>query len=478
VRKSKPDLVYDAPMDKTITGNAQVFQEAIFSNPIAKNSELLFEPLIHNHNDPDRNKVNQKHPCAPFYLKLINCYKQEKSPQITVNDQGYIDINSNNVRTYNPYLDSISLGNNTDSEDNMKAGPPLKRKVWNPGGIHFAQQDTQAYKEGWNDRDNNPDSYAYNGFDNGYHRYVSLTNHFAHINNEQLVALNSSLCNLISNVEHNKMPHSVNCAKCVKKHKDQIDLLADSGASLHFTNQRSDLSNYEVVNKKDFTVTMASASHPLTVAGQGSMYLMTSGNHKEKESGQVIRLYPVFYVKGLTHKYLSVGALLNSGFELRGSSSKLEFRTHNSNQLEFLCDPHKPGQNLYWLSASLVHADSLLAMSMVSSIDYNIMHRCFAHPSMDVLRHASENTQGFPNILIPRENPICPRCAEGKMTKSSFPASDQWSTKPFDKVHMDLKSMPTRYYCRYNFSLILFDDCTSHGWTVNLKHKSDANPAI
>jgi hypothetical protein len=99
----------------------------------------------------------------------------------------------------------------------------------------------------------------------------------------------------------------------------------------------------------------------------------------------VIQLYPVFYVKGLTYKYLSVGALLNSGFELRGSSSKLEFRTHKSNWLEFLCDSHELGQNLYWLSALLAHADSLFTMSMVSSIDYDIMHRCFAHPSMDVL---------------------------------------------------------------------------------------------
>jgi hypothetical protein len=273
------------------------------------------------------------------------------------------------------------------------------------------------------------------------------------------------------------MPHSVNCAKCVKRNKDQIDLLADSGASLHFTNQRNDLSEYEAVDNKDFTITTASAGRPLTVAGRGSMYLTTSGIHRQ-EAGRVIHLYPVFYVKGLTHKYLSVGALLDSGLELRGSLSKLEFRTHKSNWLEFLCEPHEPGQNLYWLSATLACADSLLASTMVSSIDYDIMHRRFAHPSMDVLRHASGNTQGFPNILIPRENPICPRCAEGKMTRSSFPASDQRSAKPFDKVHMDLKSMPTCSYCGYNFFLILFDDCTSHGWTVNLKHKSDADPAI
>jgi hypothetical protein len=170
------------------------------------------------------------------------------------------------------------------------------------------------------------------------------------------------------------MPHSVNCAKCNKKHKDQIDLLANSSASLHFTNQRRNLSDYEEVNEKDFTVTMASAGQPLKVTGRGTIYLMTT-DHKGKESGRVVQLNPVFYVKGLTHKYLSVGALLNSGLELRGSSSKLEFRTHKSNWLEFLCEPHEPGQNLYWLSAMLACADSLLAMSMVSSIDYDIMHR-------------------------------------------------------------------------------------------------------
>ena len=140
-------------------------------------------------------------------------------------------------------------------------------------------------------------------------------------------------------------PHSAHCAKCkTKKNKDQIDLLADSGASLHFTNQRSDLGDYEVVNDKDFTVTTASAGRPLTVAGRGSIYLLTSESRR-KQSGCVIRLYPVFYVKGLTHKYLSVGTLLNSGLELRGSSSKLEFRTHKTNRLEILCEPHEPGQN-------------------------------------------------------------------------------------------------------------------------------------
>ena len=75
------------------------------------------------------------------------------------------------------------------------------------------------------------------------------------------------------------------------------------------------------------------------------------------------------------------------------------------------------------------------------SIDYDIMHRCLAHPSMDVLQHALGNSQRVPSILISKESPIYPGCALGKMTSSSFLATDKHATMPFDKVHMNLKAM-------------------------------------
>ena len=43
---------------------------------------------------------------------------------------------------------------------------------------------------------------------------------------------------------------------------------------------------------------------------------------------------------------------------------------------------------------------------------------------------------------------------------------------------MDLKTMPVCSYHGYNYFLIIFDNATSHGWTINLKEKSNANPAI
>ena len=163
---------------------------------------------------------------------------------------------------------------------------------------------------------------------------------------------------------------------------------------------------------------------------------------------------------------------------LRGSSSHLEFRSHKSNQLEIVCEPHELGQTIYWLSAKLASADSLLAKLLICSVDYNIMHHQFSHPSKDVLQHASGNTLGFPSITFPHEECICPGCAEGKMTRLVFPASDPRSAKPFDKIYMDLKAMPVHSYHGYNYFLIIFDNATSHGWTVNLKQKSNADPAI
>ena len=85
---------------------------------------------------------------------------------------------------------------------------------------------------------------------------------------------------------------------------------------------------------------------------------------------------------------------------------------------------------------------------------------------------------GFPSITFPHKEHICPGCAEGKMTRSVFSASDRRSAKPFNKIHMDLKAMPVCSYHGYNYFLIIFDDATSHSWTINLKQKSNASPAI
>ena len=231
-------------------------------------------------------------------------------------------------------------------------------------------RDEDTIKDHWEDYelDNQHDSHAYDDY--SYQRYVSKFNINTVVDHQQLLV---ALGSLSSSVEQ-YMPHSANCVKCKNnKRQDLIEILADSGALLKFTHERSDLSEFQGVHDDDFNVQTAVKSPPLAVKGVGCMFLMTSmtsGIRSEK----LICFYPVFYVPGINHRFLSVGTLLNQGLMLRGSSSCLEFRSHKSNQLEIVCEPHEPGQTIYWLSAKLASADSLLAKLLICSVDYDIMH--------------------------------------------------------------------------------------------------------
>ena len=185
------------------------------------------------------------------------------------------------------------------------------------------------------------------------------------------------------------IPHSENCVKCKKnRRQDLIELLADSSTLLNFTHEWSDLSKFQEVHDDDFNVQTAMKSPPLAVKGVECMFLTTSATSRSR-SKRLICLYPVFYIPGINHRFLSVGTLLNQGLMLRGSLSRLEFRSHKSNRLEIVFEPHEPGQTIYWLSAKLASADSLLAKLLICSVNYDIMHHWFSHPSKDVLQHAS-----------------------------------------------------------------------------------------
>jgi hypothetical protein len=227
-----------------------------------------------------------------------------------------------------------------------------------------------------------------------------------------------------------------------------------------------DLTEFEVLNDNDLVVKTASKTVSLKITGKRAWMITHEVTQRGKKQSVTSCLYPVYYLPGLTHQLMSVGHLPNDGLKLEGSSLSLEFSagTSSTKWLLLQSKPHCPGQDIYWLSARLTSQHAMLAMSSVTTVDYDIMHRRFAHPSKDVLRHASGNTQNFPsNMLFPSNDPVCQGCAEGKMTRSSFPPSSGRSKAPFDKIHMDLKEFSVQSYSKYKFFILFFDNCTSFG---------------
>ena len=126
------------------------------------------------------------------------------------------------------------VSKNPSSSEDKEMG----RSLW----LFTPPQDEDTVKDHWEDYKLNDqhDSYAYDDY--GYQRYVSNFNINTVTDHQQLLVVLGSLS---SSVEQ-YMPHSANCVKCKNnKRQDLIELLADSGASLNFTHEQSDFSEFQ-----------------------------------------------------------------------------------------------------------------------------------------------------------------------------------------------------------------------------------------
>ena len=306
---------------------------------------------------------------------------------------------------------------------------------------------------------------------------ISLTSDETNLLDKQLRILVATISSLGSdcNLNKNITCHSSGCTKCKKN--QGLDFLGDSGASLSFTPERSDFSTYEEIRDGP-QVQTADENTQMRIIGKGTIFI----THEAEDSlGKFTTrngaLHPVYHIPGLSTRLLSIGSLLVGGLSLRGDEAKMNF--YSGHEIVMTLTPHIVGQTIYWLNARHTPEQSLVASKTVHEVDYDLMHRRFGHPSKDILRRASGNTKNFPQgVTYPKVDPICRGCAEGKMPSPSFPQSVSRATKPFEMIHMDLKSMPVVSYHKYRYFIVFYDDYTSHGWTIMLRLKSDTEKAI
>jgi hypothetical protein len=169
---------------------------------------------------------------------------------------------------------------------------------------------------------------------------------------------------------------------------------------------------------------------------------------KGKKIKKTLRIYPVYHLPCLTVRLLSLGTFLQQGLCIYGNTTRISLLANS--KIEVLqCIPHKQGDTIYCL-----HGTSACLQSIHSVFieDYKTMHRRLGHLSKDILSHSRDKTMGFPKgISFPKADPICPGCAKGKMPSKSFPTSESCATKPFKKIHSDLKSFSVVSYHKHKY---------------------------
>ena len=254
------------------------------------------------------------------------------------------------------------------------------------------------------------------------------------------------------------------CSKCKGKETIESFLgqnwLLDSGASAHFTFDKSDF-----VELHDITpIPVKTANGMTSITAEGSVLL--------NYGSRVYTIAPVFYVPDLNQRLLSLGQFLNEGLTLHSDSQHIHLVTKKGNTF-LTFNKRIEKETLYFLPHTQ-HEVAEIADFAIYHLDYETMHRCFGHPSHEVLRNAQNHTEGFPKINFPTENPICRGCAEGKMPLREFPPQLRRASRPFELIHSDLKEFSVLSYHKYKYAIVFLDDCTSHAWVTLLRTKAAA----
>ena len=261
------------------------------------------------------------------------------------------------------------------------------------------------------------------------------------------------------------------CAKCqkVRETPGSVRWLLDSGASSHFTHSLDDFIEYEAIK---LPIVVRTASKPIHIKGKGAVLITHNILHSGHTRQRIMRLYPVFYIPKITGRLLSVGVFLQQGLCIYGDAKAMILCKENSTVPQIQCVPARSGHTIYWLDSVITDAR---AHATIYTVDYKLMHRQMGHPSKDVLCHAKGKTKGFPPHLdFPRDAPVCPGCAQGKMPSQAHLPSETRASHAFERVHSDLKSFPVESFHKYKYFISFLDDYSSHVWVVCLRTKSAA----
>jgi hypothetical protein len=240
--------------------------------------------------------------------------------------------------------------------------------------------------------------------------------------------------------------------------------MLDSGASKHFTNSIDDFVDYTPWPKSEQRL-LTTATSTTKIVGEGTVIVKARDlNGKFCH----VRINGVRYVPELNTRLLSLGTFLSEGMNVRGDNKRLVLENDGKTFMVF--EPRGPRDTIYGVNLEPLSGEVAKALKTIHNVDYDIMHKRFAHPSDDVLRHARSKTMEFPDVVFHPDG-ICRGCAMGKMPNRHFTTNDKRANKPFELIHSDLKSYPIKSFHSYKYVVTFFDDHSSHAWIKLLKTK-------
>jgi transposase InsO family protein len=259
------------------------------------------------------------------------------------------------------------------------------------------------------------------------------------------------------------------CDKCKGKGtRHSTPWLLDSGASRHYT---CDLNDFVLYTSFENTECLKTATSDSWVAGGGTVIIRVPMPNGKTQS---ITISSVCYVPDLNTHLLSLGTFLQDDMKIEGDKHQICLTRQGKMFMAF--NPQKPGNTLFGVNMENF-VDEMANLSAINSIDHDIMHQRYAHPSYEVLKHARKHVGDFPDVVFHQQNHICAGCAMGKMSNLPYTPSDKRTERPFELIHSDLKSYSVASYHNFCYVMTFLDDHSGCAWITLLKEKKGAAKA-
>ncbi|KAL4341735.1 hypothetical protein GQ457_08G027600 [Hibiscus cannabinus] len=178
----------------------------------------------------------------------------------------------------------------------------------------------------------------------------------------------------------------------------------------------------------------------------------------------------VYYVPKLKSNILSLGQLLEKGYEIHMKDRCLWLRNQYAN---LIAKVSMSKNRMFMLNLKMINAKCLKA-----SVENEpwCWHMRFGHLNFGALKMLGEKkmVNGIPAISHP--NQLCEACLLGKHARSSFPKeATSRATEPLQLVHTDVCGpIKPPSFGKSRYFLLFIDDYSRKTWVHFLKQKSEA----
>jgi len=164
------------------------------------------------------------------------------------------------------------------------------------------------------------------------------------------------------------------CADCKNNSKSNfIEWIVDSGASVHFTDNKVDFSDLTFFDEKNHPQAQT-ANGTAAIHGHGTVFVKTWVDTTIPKTVTISCLSPVFYMPGMGIRLLSMGLLLKGNMQIKGDERTLEFIPAQTGKVKIVALTRLFTDMIYWVNSEVLTGSELTAHKSMHRDDYDLWH--------------------------------------------------------------------------------------------------------